>query len=434
MAGQIVGRNSVQGAAILRSAKIPSGESIPGAVSETTIWIAPKSDVRPSGKLLRILPANCGLGLIGIVLALVCATSLRGQQQSPLNRREYRPGELMTAGWHRILGASLRPQCPSNEAIQGTTGCRAVIEAWNGGVADTKRDQLIFWGGGHTDYYGNEVYALDLRKGVITRLTGPSPVTNVNDCPEAYVDGNPSSRHTYGGLVYVPSEDAMFTFGGSKASCGSMSTAIWRFKIGEKKWTSMERRRGDSLYYTPGITADFDAPTETVIVSDRQDLFRYDPQKNELKRVGRLPEVDYHLTGVIDPAHRLFLMIGYPGQFWAVEIDPRRKYAVHDWARGVHGCEKLLRAPYPGLAYDAKRNVIVGWMGGDSVVLFDATQRKCEEQAYPDGPGPAHETGTSGRFRYFPSLDLFALIYDWNDEAYILRLAPPSPTPEKTSN
>jgi hypothetical protein len=341
----------------------------------------------------------------------------------PLPGTEYRPGQPASAGWHQIPGTALRPLCPTVEAIQGTSGCRALIEAWNGGVADTKRNRLILWGGGHTDYYGNEVYALDLQAGAMVRLTEPSPVTNVNECPEAYVDGNPSSRHTYGALAYVPSEDSMFAFGGSKSNCGSMSTAIWKFDAGERTWKNMERKKEDSLYYAPGITADYDEESGAVFVSDRQSLFRYDAKANKLTKLKQLPEVDYHLTGAVDPAHKLFLMVGYPGQFWAIEIDPRRKYAVHDWSRQVKGCEKLLHAPYPGLAYEPARKAVVAWTGGSSVILFDASQMSCQEETYSNGPGPAHETGTSGRFRYFPALGLFALVYDWQKDAYVLRLS-----------
>jgi len=43
--------------------------------------------------------------------------------------------------------------------------------------ADTKSNRLIIWGGGHGDYFGNEVYGLDLNNMTMSRLTEPSPVT-----------------------------------------------------------------------------------------------------------------------------------------------------------------------------------------------------------------------------------------------------------------
>ncbi len=97
-------------------------------------------------------------------------------------------------------------------AVQGDTGCSAVITAWNGAIADTRRNRLIIWGGGHSDYYGNEVYALDLNNMTMSRLTDPSLVTNVKSCPEAYDDGRPSARHTYNGLAYITAQDKMFVY------------------------------------------------------------------------------------------------------------------------------------------------------------------------------------------------------------------------------
>ena len=53
-------------------------------------------------------------------------------------------------------------------------------------------------------------------------LTNPSDFTqNPPGCPDTNtVDGTPVSRHTYGGIVYLPVQDKMFSFGGALAPCG----------------------------------------------------------------------------------------------------------------------------------------------------------------------------------------------------------------------
>jgi len=130
----------------------------------------------------------------------------------------------------------LASQCPENPSIQGNSGCRAVINAWNGGVADTKRNRLIVWGGGHNDYFGNEVYALDLTSASFTRITEPSVPDDVGKCPEAYKDGRPNSRHTYNGLAYVANADQMFACrqGQTKfADIGAMGFDFEIFASGE---------------------------------------------------------------------------------------------------------------------------------------------------------------------------------------------------------
>jgi len=78
------------------------------------------------------------------------------------------------------------------------------------------------------------------------------------------------------------------------------------------------------------------------------------------------------------------------------------------------------------LAYDSLRNVVVGWAGGDSVYLFNVDSSSCSTLTFPGGPGPQQHNGTHGRFRYFEKLDVFALVNDSGQNAFVLRL--PKPT------
>ena len=325
-------------------------------------------------------------------------------------------------GWHEIPNTTLASICPSLAEIQGNTGCSAVLAAWSGGVADIKRNRLVFWGGGHSDYFGNEVYALNLRPPSLERLTDPSPVSNVNSCPEAYADGHPSSRHTYDGLVFVPERDAMFSFGGSKSSCGSMSQSIWELNLATLQWTLREPHRGAPFLYAPGISAEYDPNAHAVFFSDTEHFFRYDPASNNVQQFSELHGVEYQQSGVLDPEHKLFLIIGYNQKFSAIRIDRNSKYNLEDWSKKVQGCEPVMRVPNPGLAYDPVQHVVVAWVGGNSVYLFNPDSKVCTEKTFPAGPGKAQEKGTNGRFRYFPALGVFALVNDWRTNAYVLRL------------
>ena len=291
-------------------------------------------------------------------------------------------------------------------------------------MADEKRDRLIVWGGGHGDYFGNEVYALDLNKLTLSRLTEPSPVGNVMTCPEAYTDGRPSARHTYGGLAYLAKQDSMYVYGGSKAACGFMSAGTWIFDLGKLEWKGLDPHQGDSPANNPGAVAGYEPNTGAVILSDTANLFRYDPAKNSYTKLRALSGVDYRLSGVIDPDLKLFFMIGGPGQFWAVDIGENSKFEAQDWSRKVIGCDALRFAHSPGLAYDTDRKEIAGWSGGDTVYLFRPETRTCFTETYPGGPGAAQPNGTFGRFQYFPRLDVFALVNDWKQNAFLLRRAP----------
>jgi hypothetical protein len=365
---------------------------------------------------------NSGLSAAGFVVLLCLFSFARSQDEAPQTLTKI--PITSTPGWHEIPETKLASHCPNDPAVEGNSGCRAVINAWNGGVADEKRDRLILWGGGHSDYFGNEVYALDLNKSTLSRLTEPSPVANVMSCPEAYIDGRPSARHTYGGLASLAAQDSMFVYGGSKSACGFMSAGTWLFDLTKMEWKSSDPHHGDSPANNPGTIAEYDSNTETVILSDTANLYRYDPVQNSYKKLGRLNGVDYRLSGVIDPDRKLFFMIGGPGQFWVIGIGEKSKFEAKDWSRKVTGCDSLRYAPSPGLAYDPGRKEIVGWSGGDSVYLFQPDTRACSQETYPGGPGASQPNGTFGRFRYFSRLGVFALVNDWKQNAFLLRVAP----------
>ncbi|HKN24322.1 MAG TPA: kelch repeat-containing protein [Candidatus Acidoferrum sp.] len=328
-------------------------------------------------------------------------------------------------GWYEVPNTQLAAICPQVVAVEGTSGCRAVISAWNGGVSVPEKNLLIFFGGGHFDYYGNEVYALDLNQLSLRRLTEPSPVTNLATCPESYVDGRPDARHTYNGLAYVGAQHSLYLFGGAKSPCGKMSNATWTLDLSTLQWSLRDPHHGDTPAAAPGAAADFDPTTGLVFMTDTRGFYSYDPRSNTYLHLNSYYGVDYHLTGVIDPARRLFLLMGGAGQLWSIDIRPRSKYELKDLSRTQHGCEALMHAAYPGLAYDSRQKLVVGWAGGNTVYVFQPETVTCKAVTYPGGPGPGQPNGTNGRFRYFPALDLFVVVNDWKQNAYTLRLTPP---------
>ena len=95
------------------------------------------------------------------------------------------------------------------------------------------------------------------------------------------------------------------------------------------------------------------------------------------------------------------------------------------------GCSGLMNANSPGLAFDTVQNLMVGWPDfGGTIYLYNPDTDSCTTQTYsasapPDSAhtGSSHTSnGTFGRFQYFPSLGVFALINDYNIDAHTLRL------------
>lgn len=348
-------------------------------------------------------------------------------------------------GWCELRDTKLSSVCPDPAkfaSIQANEGCSGVINDWSGGCDDPKRQRLIVWGGGHRGYFGNELYALDLGKLRMERLNDPSALDGVDltQCasPEAYADGRPSSRHTYDGLAYVADQDAMFSLGGSGIPCGYAVQGTWLLDLAKvasappgaaAPWTQKKPSPFPSKA-AYGVIADYDPNTKRVIVNDTYSLWSYDAAQNVYSVLNDSTKtnahIDYHMTGRVDPKRKLFVAVGGKGQqgggLQVFDLDASSDHAQQDWTSQVTGCDDLLRANSPGLAYDPVQDRMIGWAGGDAVVTLDLDQKRCTTRSFPGGPGPQNDNGTFGRFRYFAALEVFALVNAHDRNAYTLRL------------
>ena len=324
-------------------------------------------------------------------------------------------------GWHRLQGTAMASLCPAEPSIAGATGCSAVIDAWNGGIADTCRNRLLFWGGGHNDYYGNEIYALDLAADPPTTVRLTEPSVPPGSCTAAAPDGTATSRHTYNGLAYVTHADAMYVVGGATACPNGLEGQdTWTFDLSGQTWTRKDPTDGGPPYnsYNGKISA-YDTVSEQVYLSDAVSFWRYDLLANRYAELQPIPSIDLTgSSGAIDPGRRLFLFLG-DSALLAYNLDDD---TIVDWS-GASGCAPIRDAYAPGLAFDASRGLFVAWIGGDSVHLFNPDTMACSEVVHPGGPTPA-SNGTYGRFRYFPEPNAFAVVNNWQEDAFVLRLAP----------
>ena len=98
-----------------------------------------------------------------------------------------------------------------NAPWRGSTGQASVVNAWNGGALAPDQGShgvLLLFGGGHSNYFGNEVYAFDLGRGSWARLTDPyvAPAAALRQFYEQaeFPDGSPLPPHTYDYVEYHP--------------------------------------------------------------------------------------------------------------------------------------------------------------------------------------------------------------------------------------
>lgn len=331
-------------------------------------------------------------------------------------------------GWTQLPNTWLSPVCPQIAAIQGTIGCEGVISAWSGGLPDLARNRLLFIGGGHENYWGNEVYSLNLNNQTLTRINEPTLPISGGCIEQQGTPPAPTARETYSGLAYVAHLDKIWMFGGALATSGCRSNGMWMLDLPTMTWKQQDPTNGVQITsltaYTDINYSDYDAVTKKVFfyVANAEIFASYTPDTNTLTPL--LVEgswgVPGYSTGIIDQANRVFVIMGagFAGSF------DLNTGAFKNFSSQTTGCGPLQSGNYPGLAYDTVQNKIVGWAGGNTVYVFDTPSLTCTAVTYPGGPPAQQTNGTYGRWRYFPSLGVFGLVNDWKQNTFVLRLTP----------
>jgi len=98
-----------------------------------------------------------------------------------------------------------------------------VISAWSSMTWDANRGDLLFWGGGHANYAGNEVYRWRSSTLSWERGSLPSEVEQIDGSLYHAVDGPfaaPASAHTYDSNEFLPLSNRMIVFGGAAFNTG----------------------------------------------------------------------------------------------------------------------------------------------------------------------------------------------------------------------
>jgi hypothetical protein len=291
---------------------------------------------------------------------------------------------------------------------------------------------FLVWGGGHSDYGGNEVYAFDLSTYAWRRLTEPSAADRART--PMYPDGQPRSRHTYNYIEYVPSVDRLLCFGASgpfPLGGGEFSRDVLEFDIGERRWTGRARAQVPLPGSIIGAHARLDPSSGRIffVGSRRAALQAYDPDADRWSSGWTPVHVRVHATAAIDAARREFVLLGSGGKSGAQLLRWRldRPGEVEDLTVRTSGDKQIESAYAPGFDYDSVARRLVAWSGGTDVYVFDGDQLRWTRlpAAADNGvdPGRANPTGTYGRFRYVARYDAFILVN--GAEQNVLAYRPP---------
>ncbi len=354
-------------------------------------------------------------------------------------------------GWEELPNTRLDAQCPENGFNGATFGtvsgnpreydfsvhCINVTEAWSGGAFDTSRNRLYIWGGGHRNYLGNEIYALDLNNTPsMIRLTDPATPLDYDTDPSELppFDGTqPKSRETYDGLVYLPGPDKLWAWSGSLALNGFPDNVTWLFDPDLNSW-QRQQPSGDIPFANIGAVTAYDPNTQTVFLHNLHNLYQYtyNASGGSYEQLTMFePSYYVHMNGVIDPKRKKFILIGKgrdgEGQSIIYDISAGSDFKAENIS--AVGDTDFLGVEAPGLVYDPIIEKVVAWAGGDTLYMLDidVNPPRWTAKSYPlqppkSGAAPvAHEQGTYGRFAYAPALKALVLYNATNKNGHLFR-------------
>lgn len=246
-----------------------------------------------------------------------------------------------------------------------------IIRAWSGFAWDSKRGDLIIYGGGHANYSGNDVYRWRGTTQLWERASLPSEIMQDdlgNWMAIDGVDAAPASAHTYDNNIYLPIVDRFLVFGGAAYNNGNnykrqvdsntdRSTGPYLFdpskadanKVGGTTGSHVQREApfpeviGGNMWenrdiyinipgnppipknYIHGATGYLQENGKDVVYvsaregSSRLGLYKYvindinDPTLDTIEKVGRFSGINNQGPGAYDPVRKQFIKAGRHG-------------------------------------------------------------------------------------------------------------------------
>jgi len=326
--------------------------------------------------------------------------------------------------WYEIPGSRLDAVKPNPVPAPGTIS--GVVGAWSSAAYDTKRDQLLVWGGGHGDYSGNEVYAFSMQTFRWSRLTEPSSFggdPNNGSNARRHPDGRPISRHTYDYLEYIPPPvDKFFCAGGAGLwKSGQFGDdATYYFDLDALEWETLANCPTADIGNTTALGPDGRVWSHGMN-GDKGVLAVFDPETRQWTEHAFLGGwLSYYKTAEIDPIENKYVMIG-DGKVRVWDLDSPNQQHVTPSTTGATQGQDL---SHPGAAWDPKTKEILVWRGGSTVYSYNVATSHWTAHATSGmntTPPSSAGTGTNGRWRYVPSRDVFVNVNSTSGNVFVYR-------------
>ncbi len=302
----------------------------------------------------------------------------------------------------------------------------SIILAWSSMAWDANRGKLIFFGGGHANYPGNEIYlwnaqTLKWERGSLPSDVELSPIANrTYSFSFVAVDGHfnaPVAAHTYDNSEFFPIVDRFITFGGAAFNTGHFfeltdgkrtGPYLWNPSradpnkvggttgsnvnfinysevLGGQMWSNRNNLEPEIGEGRPGVGgtdfingatayAEFNGK-DSLFIETIGDLYRYtindinDPTQDDYQKVGdSLTTFAGQGAGAYDPSRKLFVRTaGKQFVFWELSNPGANNLSVIFEPTVIHGSFDFTKLANFGIDYDTKRKVFTLWDGNSSV-------------------------------------------------------------------
>lgn len=346
--------------------------------------------------------------------------------------------------------------CPEGTcAWSGRQGQKDVIDAWTGGAfasAEGELGGLVYFGGGHNGYYGNEVYFFDLSTLLWERRNEPTDGQTPGDASTMGLDSNcrfwdgaPVPPHTFDSVVYHPATNRFIMLSptdvasglpGRTDGCGSTVPAVFDFD--SNRWGSAMTAGPVSLIYA--ATA-WD-PNRGLFwgLSPRTPLFvSYDPVADAWAEYPGEP-VAIEGVGAIHPQRDLFVSLNFRStpQVFVRDLSQPDNAMVTVTTTGDAEIEGL--GAGSGFEWAPRLDAFVAWSTGTDIYLLTPPGGDFRTEPWiwtrvPNGGADPGEivNGSFSKFQWVDSLGIAIIATSRTAPVYAVRLmagfVPPDPPP-----
>lgn len=353
--------------------------------------------------------------------------------------------------WYQIPNTSLQAFDNANLTVRppGVTGPSSKIIAWCG--ATLKRNGSIYLigaAGGHADYAGNEVNALDLSQAAPqwAMLRGPSSTSDMIDSAPVYLDNRRAATHTYYATQFWEAGNRLILMAAPGMGYPSLpqppSGFRWRDSNALNMMFGLDTNDWDAPDINPGFPgatnsdwtacmACTDASTGEIYYArtgDNGRFWKFNPATKVWTQLSNIYHGNYAGSAVDHTRGRILIVGGYSPT--APRVVTTSGSSVDASFRGL-GAPALTVSGYPAVVYDDAADAFLVFVNTNpiSVIRVDANTWEVSSPsntAYASGPTngskPAsRQNGLQNAVQYAPELHGVVVANSYSGNVYFMR-------------